>query len=381
MSNKVLIVDDDLETLRLVGLMLQRQGYEIVAATNGTQAIGIARTEKPALIVLDIMMPDMDGYEVTRTLRKDPDTSSIPIIQFTAKSQVDDKVEGIESGADDYLTKPVHPAELVARIKGLLSRGRPKDVEAQKIGYTIGVVAPKGGICTSSVVLNLALAYHNNTKAKTIAAELRPSQGTWAAELGFGEQNGLTKLLKYKSTDISNQLVDNELLQTTRGIRLLLASNAIKDGELVTATNQLFEICHRLPNLAEIVFLDIGTPYLPSFNKIITICQEIILITEPIPFTIQKTRPLIEAMLEYGFGKSKFLTLVQTNRAGAAIQMTALQVQDALKFPISVVIPPGAEQAFHSFQKSMPIIEFQPNSIIAQQYFKLADLVHSHIAL
>jgi Response regulators consisting of a CheY-like receiver domain and a winged-helix DNA-binding domain len=95
---KILIVDDDLETLRLVGLMLQRQGYEISAANSGSQALGLARSESPDLIVLDIMMPEMDGLQFSQRVRKDPAIAAIPILMFTAKSQVDDKVAGYEAG-------------------------------------------------------------------------------------------------------------------------------------------------------------------------------------------------------------------------------------------------------------------------------------------
>jgi DNA-binding response OmpR family regulator len=109
MPEKILIVDDDVDTLRMVGLMLQRQGYQIVAANNGNQALIMAQNEQPDLILLDIMMPDMDGYEVTRRLREDPHISGVPIIMFTAKSKVEDRVTGFEVGADDFLTNPLSP--------------------------------------------------------------------------------------------------------------------------------------------------------------------------------------------------------------------------------------------------------------------------------
>jgi len=259
-QQKILIVDDDLETLRLVGLMLQRQGYEILAASNGTQAIGMASLEKPELVVLDIMMPDIDGYEVTRQLRKDPDTSDIPIILFTAKSQVEDKVEGYEAGADDYLTKPVHPAELIAKIRGLLARGRVKEAEPVQKGFIVGVIAAKGGLCTSTVALNLAISYHNRTKEKVIAAEIRPSQGTWGLELGYGSSESLNNLLRLKSTEITTAKVENELVQTTRGIRLLLASSNPKDSELISAGMQLYEVIQKLSQLAQVVFSGLGFP-------------------------------------------------------------------------------------------------------------------------
>src|SRR5512144_335372 len=126
MTEKILIIDDDLDTLRLVGLMLQRQGYQISAATNGTQGLAKAFEEKPNLVLLDVMMPDMDGYEVARRLRKNPTTAQTPILMFTAKTQLDDKVTGFEVGADDYLTKPTHPSELQAHVKALLARSTQK---------------------------------------------------------------------------------------------------------------------------------------------------------------------------------------------------------------------------------------------------------------
>jgi DNA-binding response OmpR family regulator len=112
MPQKILIADDDVETLRLIGLMLQRQGFEIAAASNGTQALEMSRNGSPDLIILDVMMPDMDGYQVTRQLRQDASTADIPILMFTAKSQVEDKVTGYEAGVDEYITKPIHPAEI-----------------------------------------------------------------------------------------------------------------------------------------------------------------------------------------------------------------------------------------------------------------------------
>jgi DNA-binding response OmpR family regulator len=124
MPEKILMVDDDVDTLRLVGLMLERQGYATCAAVDGTQGLSLAESEIPDLILLDVMMPDIDGYEVARRLRANPITADIPIIMFTAKSQVDDKVVGFEAGADAYLTKPTQPRELFAHMKAILSRSR-----------------------------------------------------------------------------------------------------------------------------------------------------------------------------------------------------------------------------------------------------------------
>ena len=106
MAQKLLIVDDEADTLRLVSLMLERQGYEILTAKAGKTALEKVESDKPDLILLDVMMPNMDGFEVAKALRSDPETENIPIIMFTAKTRVDDKVAGFEAGADDYIKKP-----------------------------------------------------------------------------------------------------------------------------------------------------------------------------------------------------------------------------------------------------------------------------------
>ena len=128
MGEKILVVDDDADTVKFISMILTRLGYDIVAALSGQQAFELAHTEQPDLIVLDVMMPGLDGYEVARILRQDPQTAATPILMFTAKTQVDDKVTGYNAGVNIYLTKPIHPIDLQANIKTLLSQrqGHPE---------------------------------------------------------------------------------------------------------------------------------------------------------------------------------------------------------------------------------------------------------------
>jgi len=119
MASRVLVVDDERNIVQLVRLYLNKEGFEVESAYDGKQAIEKAHALKPDLIVLDIMMPEMDGLSVCRELRK---TSNVPIIILTARSDDVDKVVGLELGADDYVTKPFNPRELVARVKAVLRR-------------------------------------------------------------------------------------------------------------------------------------------------------------------------------------------------------------------------------------------------------------------
>jgi DNA-binding response OmpR family regulator len=126
MKQRILVVDDEPETVELVEFNLRQAGFDTASAADGAVALKKAREQLPALIVLDLMLPEMDGTEVCKILRRDPATAPVPIIMLTAKAAELDRVLGLELGADDYVTKPFSPRELVLRIKKLLGRGQSK---------------------------------------------------------------------------------------------------------------------------------------------------------------------------------------------------------------------------------------------------------------
>jgi two-component system alkaline phosphatase synthesis response regulator PhoP/two-component system response regulator VicR len=117
MALKVLVCDDERHIVRLIQVNLERQGYTVVTAYDGKEGLEKIRAEKPDLVVLDVMMPYMDGFEVLKTLRREPATESLPVIMLTAKAQDKDVFEGYHYGADMYLTKPFNPMELVTFVK------------------------------------------------------------------------------------------------------------------------------------------------------------------------------------------------------------------------------------------------------------------------
>lgn len=133
-DKKVLVVDDDVKTVELVKLYLDRDGYQVLTAYNGVEALRVAREGYPDLIVLDLMLPDIDGLEICRTLRRESD---VPIIMLTARTTDRDKLAGLDLGADDYVTKPFSPKELAARVRAVLRRlpgeRGPEEIKAGKL--------------------------------------------------------------------------------------------------------------------------------------------------------------------------------------------------------------------------------------------------------
>lgn len=125
-KRKILIVEDEKDLVKLIAFHMAIAGYEALSANTGIEALEICKTEKPALIILDIMLPRIDGWEVCRRLRQNPQTTHIPIIMLSALSEVADKLRGFDLGIDDYVTKPFSPRELAVRVKRILARSENK---------------------------------------------------------------------------------------------------------------------------------------------------------------------------------------------------------------------------------------------------------------
>jgi two-component system, OmpR family, alkaline phosphatase synthesis response regulator PhoP len=137
-TGRILIIEDDPDVAELIRYNLAKEGYEVSISAKGIQGLEQAKACRPDLILLDIMVPELNGWEVCRRLKKDPDLAQIPVIMVSGRVEEGDKVLGFEVGADDYVTKPFSPRELIARIRAVLRRGRPADAKEKKASLKVG---------------------------------------------------------------------------------------------------------------------------------------------------------------------------------------------------------------------------------------------------
>lgn len=380
MSEKILIIDDDVDTLRLVGLMLQRQGYEITAATNGEQGLEKAFEVRPDVILLDVMMPDMDGYEVTRRLRKNPVSRTTPILLFTAKTQLDDKVAGFEAGADDYLTKPTHPADLQAHIRGLLMRAQPKKPEEldtavpEQSARVIGVLAARGGLGASTLASNLAGAFYTRTHTDVILAELAPGQGTLGMDLGTPNPTGLNELLCGKPVEITREKVDSLLVSHGSGLRLLLASENPRDVYLINQVESYPVLVNMLASLAPYVVLDLGAGLPPFVEKLLPLCTDRLVVLDGSPNVIAQSKMLIDELVALHVDAAA-ITVILNNRIRTETQLAWTEVQQALGHPIAASLTPSPEMFLSAARMHTPAVLAQPTNLTSQQILKVADLI------
>jgi phosphate regulon transcriptional regulator PhoB len=157
MTATVLVVDDEKDLVDLVKYHLEKEGLKCLEARDGETALQVAKERIPDLVVLDLMLPGLDGLEICRKLRKDPKTSSIAIIMLTAKAEEVDRIVGLEMGADDYMVKPFSPRELVARVKAVLRRGQGQDTPAVKRVGTLEVDEGKHQVAVAGTAVELTV--------------------------------------------------------------------------------------------------------------------------------------------------------------------------------------------------------------------------------
>ena len=377
MAEKILIIDDDLDTLRLVGLMLQKQGYQIVAANNGEQGLQKVNEEKPDLILLDVMMPDMDGYEVARRLRQNPKTSKIPILMFTAKSQLDDKVSGFESGADDYLTKPTHPTELHAHVKALLARSvSESDASAlvEKKAFVVGLLSVRGGLGVSTISLNLGSYLQSETKNETIVAEMQQGTGSMGLDLGFEEYDEFASLLKSAPNTITPSKVEESLNKHKSGLKLLLASEQPKDTPLIESLPQYKTIFNRLMGMPNFLVLDFGAGLPRVTQELLPQCDHVIVLIEGVKNTIAHSKLLLADLLELGIDEKKF-TVVMNNRFRSEQLLPLKDVEKLLGANIAITFTPAPELHSQAARLHSTGILAQEGNITKQQFKKLAEIL------
>jgi two-component system alkaline phosphatase synthesis response regulator PhoP len=167
---RILVVDDDREIVRLVRAYLEQSGYQVLVAYDGESALHVLRRESPALMVLDLMLPDRNGWDVMRIVRGDPALAATPVIMLTARVEDHDKIVGLEMGADDYVTKPFNPREVVARVRAVLRRAQgepalPKVIQIGNLvidldGHLVRVGAQVVNLTPTEFGLLQALAEH-----------------------------------------------------------------------------------------------------------------------------------------------------------------------------------------------------------------------------
>lgn len=218
---KILVIDDERHILELLKFNLEVSGHEVVCSADGKEGLEIARTENPDLILLDWMLPNLSGIEILKIIRDDRKISKMPVIMLTAKNMEDDKIEGLDRGADDFITKPFSIKELMARIKTVLRRYKASEGIKLESGKIILYLEKREVFCDGKKVeLTLKefelLKLLIQNKGKVLTREELLDK-VWGYEF-FGETRTVDVHIRYLRKKLSENLEDEKYIETIRGV-------------------------------------------------------------------------------------------------------------------------------------------------------------------
>ena len=276
MPVKVLLVEDDSTQRKLVGTQLVRRGYDVLAVDSGKSALESLKTARPDVILMDVLMPDMDGFSVSRQIRADASFSQIPIIMLTALDNVENKVRGFQAGADDYISKPCEPEELVARIKALLRRTEPSTHPAApgQVACVISVFSLRGGSGVSTISVNLAAGLAQLWGASVALVDMASSLGHSVLLLNQSLHNTWADLGRLKVEEIDEDVVLGMLQPHPSRVQTLSSPTRPEQAAVVSpeATGRVLEILRgRFPYVVMDMPHDLGDRSLVALDHSDTI--------------------------------------------------------------------------------------------------------------
>lgn len=374
MTKKILIVDDEPITIRLVRAALAKTGYEILSASNGREAFESIQAKKPDLIILDVMLPDINGFEICARLRQDPLTKMLPVMMLTTLNTVEEKVKGFQAGADDYLPKPFSPDELLMRVQVLIRRSEPL-IEAQREetqGKLISVFSLRGGVGVSTLASNLAAGLTKLWDTPAVLVDLVLASGQCALMLNMPFYHSWDDLSWMPIDEIETEQVEQVLLQHTTGTRLLASSPDPEKAEILSAdvVNKVLALLRR--RYRHII---VDLPHDFSDLTIAALDQSdlIIGVMAPELASVRAMGIALKTFEKLGYDPEK--TFLILNWIFQKNGLAKKDIEAALHHPIKLVMPFAPEPLVNSINMGVPVVVSEQETPLSAFFEDFAFLI------
>jgi len=376
----ILVVDDSPTGRSLVRSALERAGFEVREAVDADEALALLDSEIPDLVITDVMMPKVDGYELVRRIRKNPALSGLPVIVLTAKGELADKVAGFEAGADDYLVKPVELEELLLRVRALLARrGTAAALHGgvPRLGHVVAVFGCKGGVGTTTVAVNLAIALVDKNADREVAlidADL--SFGDLALHLNMPPVHTISDLVSYQA-DLDESLVAQVMEEHSSGIKVLLGPPRPERAEEVTSAlmGSVLDVTARC---FDYIVVDTQRVYNSSTLVVLDRADVILLVLTADIGALRNASLFLTLADSLGYPQSKIVPVI--NGVGVEMGIGMRDVRRVLGGRDPVAIDAGGLDVAKSANVGEPIILSNPRNKMARAVKHLADFLMKRAA-
>jgi pilus assembly protein CpaE len=376
---KILVVDDDANVQRTLRYTLEQEGYTVVQATDGAEGLRLWETEVPSLVLLDVTLPTVDGYQVATKIRADEGAGGhVPIIMLTAEREVEQKVRALRAGADDFLIKPFHPAELLARIRSLLARFQPREgfVSRPPLGRILAFYGSKGGVGTTTIAINLAIALHRDLghKVALVDADLQFGDHRVFLDLGL-DRKGILDVVTAPAMDVD--LLRTVLVKHDSGIDLLLAPPSPESAELVTAEH-VPTVLGLLRSIYDYVIVDIDQRLDDLNLHVLDEADTVYVVMTADLSCLKNVRLVLETVGHLGWPPEKVKLVL--NRSTAYTGINVKSAEGALKRRIDQQVENEYRGAISALNSGAPFMFTKPDSPLGRSLLDFARAVEAERA-
>jgi pilus assembly protein CpaE len=371
MAKIVLVIDDDGHTLRLLEFALTKAGHEVVTASRGEEGLQKAFQQPPDLAIIDLMMPQMDGYEVCRRLRQNERTADVLILVFTARIQEIDRQTALEAGANEFLTKTATPGELVSKVESLLTRQAPVPGAEVTLGRAITLFSLRGGAGVSSLAINLAVALARQPNQKVALLDLCFLSSSVPLMLNVRPKLSLAELSRENAT-ISLDSLEEYMVAHSSGVKVLPVVLSLARVAPIPAKT-VERVLAVLKNGFNYVIVDTLSSLDDMTLAALIHSEQIILILVPEVSSIRAATVTLQAFRSLGLSEETVVPIVNHTFAKGGLSLGT--IQSALKRPIKAVIPHEPELLIQAINSGTPLVMSQPSSAMAIAIQKLASVL------
>jgi len=372
MAGKVLVVDDDASVQRLLQYTLKQEGYEVVLGADGNEAVRLWESEKPSLILLDVTLQGLDGYEVATRIRAGETSGHTPIIMLTADRDVQQRVRALRAGADDYLIKPFHPAELLARMKSLIARFSPTDtlVGRPPMGRIHAYYGAKGGVGTTTIAINAAIALQSlGRRVCLLDGNLQFGDHRVFLDLGL-DRKSIVDVVSAPSMD--SDLIRKIVQPHESGVDLLLAPPSPESADLVTAAH-MHQILELLREMYDYVIVDIDKRLDDLNLMVLDVAETIFAVMTADLSCLKNVRLVLETIGHLGYESGKLKLVL--NRSNAFTGINVKSAEGALKRPIEFQIVNEYRGAISALNSGAPFMADKADSVLGRSVLDFARTV------
>jgi pilus assembly protein CpaE len=350
----ILVIDDDLDLQQMLRLMLQRGGYKVVTTGDGPDGLAKAKAMKPDMAIVDVMMPGMNGYQVVRKMREDPELGGMVILILTARAQPVDREAAIAAQADDYMPKPFAPNELLAKVSELMTNRSTTQGPTKK---TVGVFSLRGGVGTTSVAVNLALALHAKN-LPTCLIDLKSGPGHVALQLRLNAK--ITWIDWGNGNDATSDSVLKALTKHDSGLEVMAAP--IVPAANLPPLDRITTMINALQSKFARVVIDLPGTWGPIAQAAIGNADTIWLVLAPEVGSLQSTVGALRAMKAAKVPDEKIELIANQNMPRPGLALPA--IEKALGHGFKGKLPYDENQST-ALGQGVPLLLSQPDSPLA----------------